>query len=233
MAETGENYTTARRAVIAGRDPGQPPVALRVYLNPHVDLELTDRGGPGVSRPLMSRASGTWRTGCWRTGSRWPGPGRPGSPLALEDRHGPGTACRGDRCRDTAAGTSRGPKATGSGGRPGSGPAPGRYPRHPAGPGGRSWRCGGRPAPRRAGGADRQTGTAGHPGGRLTRKRDGRTKGPGILRAEDRGWVADRPKRSGWVDTPRSACGPTALRNCLLTSICFGRRVKFLLSPEP
>ena len=42
MAETGENYTTARRMVIAGRDPGQPLVALRVYLNPHVDLELTD-----------------------------------------------------------------------------------------------------------------------------------------------------------------------------------------------
>jgi len=42
MAETGENYTTARRAVIAGRDPGQPPVALRVFLNAHVDLELTD-----------------------------------------------------------------------------------------------------------------------------------------------------------------------------------------------
>jgi len=41
MAETGENYTTARRMVISGRDPGQPPVALRVYLNPHVDLELT------------------------------------------------------------------------------------------------------------------------------------------------------------------------------------------------
>ena len=41
MAETGENYTTARRMVIAGRDPGQPPVALRVYLNPHVDLDLT------------------------------------------------------------------------------------------------------------------------------------------------------------------------------------------------
>ena len=41
MAATGENYTTARRMVIAGRDPGQPPVALRVYLNPHVDLELT------------------------------------------------------------------------------------------------------------------------------------------------------------------------------------------------
>ena len=42
MAETGENYTTARRMVIAGRDPGQPPVALRVYLNPHVDLDVTD-----------------------------------------------------------------------------------------------------------------------------------------------------------------------------------------------
>jgi hypothetical protein len=41
MGETGENYTVARRAVIAGRDPGQPPVALRVYLNPHVDLPLT------------------------------------------------------------------------------------------------------------------------------------------------------------------------------------------------
>jgi KH domain len=42
MAETGENYTTARRMVIAGRNPGQPPVALRIHLNPHVDLELTD-----------------------------------------------------------------------------------------------------------------------------------------------------------------------------------------------
>ena len=42
MAETGEKYTTARRMVIAGRDRGQPPVALRVYLNPHVDVELTD-----------------------------------------------------------------------------------------------------------------------------------------------------------------------------------------------
>jgi KH domain len=45
MAETGEKYTVARRMVIARRDPGQPPVvlqALRVYLNPHVDLELTE-----------------------------------------------------------------------------------------------------------------------------------------------------------------------------------------------
>jgi hypothetical protein len=40
MAETGENYTTARRMVIAEQDPGEPPVALRVYLNPHVDLEV-------------------------------------------------------------------------------------------------------------------------------------------------------------------------------------------------
>ena len=43
MAATGENYTTARQMVIAGRDRGQPPVALRVYLNPHVDVELTDQ----------------------------------------------------------------------------------------------------------------------------------------------------------------------------------------------
>ena len=41
MAETGENYATARRMVIAGRDPGRPPVVLRVYLHPQVDLELT------------------------------------------------------------------------------------------------------------------------------------------------------------------------------------------------
>ncbi len=41
MAETGENYTVARRAVIAAREPGQAPVALRVHLNPYVDLELT------------------------------------------------------------------------------------------------------------------------------------------------------------------------------------------------
>jgi hypothetical protein len=42
MAETGENYTIARRAVIAARDPGgRWPVALRVHLNPYVDLELT------------------------------------------------------------------------------------------------------------------------------------------------------------------------------------------------
>jgi KH domain len=42
MAETGENYTTARRMVIAEAVLAQPRVALRVYLNPHVDLELAD-----------------------------------------------------------------------------------------------------------------------------------------------------------------------------------------------
>ena len=42
MAETGENYTTARRMVIARRDPGPPAAALRVYLSQYVDLDLTD-----------------------------------------------------------------------------------------------------------------------------------------------------------------------------------------------
>ena len=41
MEQTGEKYTVARRMVIAGRDPGQPLVVLRMYLNPYVDLELT------------------------------------------------------------------------------------------------------------------------------------------------------------------------------------------------
>ena len=41
MAETGEKYTVARRMVITGHDPGQPPETLRVYLNPHVDLAMT------------------------------------------------------------------------------------------------------------------------------------------------------------------------------------------------
>lgn len=41
MAETGEKYTEARRMVIAG----QPPVVVRVYLNSHVDLELTAEAG--------------------------------------------------------------------------------------------------------------------------------------------------------------------------------------------
>jgi hypothetical protein len=42
MAETGEKYTVARRAVITRNGGGQPLAALRVYLNPYVDLELTD-----------------------------------------------------------------------------------------------------------------------------------------------------------------------------------------------
>jgi hypothetical protein len=41
MQQTGKKYTVARRMVIAeGHPPGQEPVALRVYLNPHIDLEL-------------------------------------------------------------------------------------------------------------------------------------------------------------------------------------------------
>ena len=40
MAETGEKYTVARREVIAGQDPDQPSVVLRVYLNQQVDLDL-------------------------------------------------------------------------------------------------------------------------------------------------------------------------------------------------
>jgi hypothetical protein len=38
-------YTVARRMVIAGSDPRHPPVILRVYLNPHVDMELTAEAG--------------------------------------------------------------------------------------------------------------------------------------------------------------------------------------------
>jgi hypothetical protein len=46
MAETGENYTIARRKVIAGHDVGQPPVILRVYLHP----PKTPRSeGPGMA----------------------------------------------------------------------------------------------------------------------------------------------------------------------------------------
>jgi hypothetical protein len=49
MAETGEKYTVARRMVIAGRDPGRPPVVLRVYLNPYVDMELPAEAGLGYA----------------------------------------------------------------------------------------------------------------------------------------------------------------------------------------
>jgi hypothetical protein len=69
MAETGENYTTARRMVIAGRNPGQQPAALRVYLNPHVDLELTDETARAFAaadeqgqRDLASRLLAAWTT---------------------------------------------------------------------------------------------------------------------------------------------------------------------------
>jgi hypothetical protein len=45
MAETGEKYTVARRMVIAGHAPDEQAPVLRVYLNPHVDLELTAEAG--------------------------------------------------------------------------------------------------------------------------------------------------------------------------------------------
>ena len=78
MAQTGEKYTVARRMVITGRDPGQPPVALRVYLASHVDLELTDEAArayqaaaePG--RRDMANRAGTWT----RSGLIFTPPGR-------------------------------------------------------------------------------------------------------------------------------------------------------------
>jgi hypothetical protein len=45
MAETGEKYSLARRMLIAGRGAGRRPVVVRVYLNPHVDFELTAADG--------------------------------------------------------------------------------------------------------------------------------------------------------------------------------------------
>ena len=80
MEQTGEKYTVARRMVIAGRDLGRPPVALRVYLNPHVDVELTGEAARACAAADEPGKRETWRAGCWRTTSRWPGPGRPGSP---------------------------------------------------------------------------------------------------------------------------------------------------------
>jgi len=96
MEHTGEKYTVARRMVIAGRDPGRPPVALRVYLNPHVDLELTDEAArafaaadePGrrdmVNRLLANHIEMAGVRG---------GQGR----RRFGDHDGPGAAHRGDR----------------------------------------------------------------------------------------------------------------------------------------
>ena len=71
MAETGEKYTIGRRKVIAGHDAGQPPVILRVHLNPHLDLELTAQAGQ-VYAGADDQAGEAWLTGCSRTRSRWP-----------------------------------------------------------------------------------------------------------------------------------------------------------------
>lgn len=45
MADTGEKYTAARRMILAEQHSGQPPLVLRVYLPPHVDLQLTADAG--------------------------------------------------------------------------------------------------------------------------------------------------------------------------------------------
>ena len=52
MAATGEKYTVARRIVIAENDPGQPPAVLRVYLHPHVDVELTAEAAGAYARAV-------------------------------------------------------------------------------------------------------------------------------------------------------------------------------------
>ena len=59
MTETGEKYTVARRMVIAGRDPGQPPVTSRrrgprqragtVRAPAGLWTELTFRGRTGLA----------------------------------------------------------------------------------------------------------------------------------------------------------------------------------------
>jgi hypothetical protein len=63
MAQTGEKYTVTRRVVTADHDPGQPPVVLRVYLNPHVDMELTAEAA-GLMPRLTNRAAWSWRAEC-------------------------------------------------------------------------------------------------------------------------------------------------------------------------
>ena len=91
MAETGENYTIARRAVIAARDPGgRWPVALRVHLNPYIDLELTAEAARAFEaadeqgrRDMANRLLADHID--------WPGTGRPESPpvRATSTRPGP------------------------------------------------------------------------------------------------------------------------------------------------
>jgi hypothetical protein len=126
MTETGENYTAARRTVIAGRDPGQPAVVLRVYLNPKVDVELTAaaaRAYAAADEPRHRELAGRLLAGrllagrLKGAGSRGPaqggrGRGSPGR-RGLEDRDGLRTAHRGGtRSRGTRS-RSRGTRSRG------------------------------------------------------------------------------------------------------------------------
>ena len=146
MAETGEKYTVARRMVIAGRDPGQPPVALRVYLNPHVDLELTDEAARAYAaadepgrRDMANRllADHIEMAGAEEAGVAAGSEILTVQELRIEEI---GEVVR--RRIGRAAGVSA------VVGRRGPGPGPGGYRGRPAGRGVRPWRCGGRPAPR-------------------------------------------------------------------------------------
>ena len=122
MAETGENYTVARRAVIAARDPGQPPVALRVHLNPYVDLELTteearafeaadEQGRRDMANRLLAdhiELAGAGEAGVAAGPGHIETGGAEQTTAASGSRapDGPGAADRGDRCRDTPADTA-------------------------------------------------------------------------------------------------------------------------------
>ena len=185
MAETGENYTTARRMVTAGRDPGQPPVALRVYLNPHVDLQLADEAArayaagdePG-QRDMANRllAAHIEMAGSEEAGVAAGSEIMTVQALLIEEINDLIRRRIGRAAGVSAVGVSDDldhVRVTIS--------------RRPAGRGARPWPRGDRPAPRRAGGADRQAGGAEHRWTRLARGSGRGTRGPGILRAEDRG----------------------------------------------
>ena len=167
MAETGENYTTARRMVIARRDPGPPPAALRVYLSQYVDLDLTDDAARAYAA-ADEQGRRDMATGLLAAQIEASGSGErqvtADSRIVTDDElraEAEDAVIRGavQRGIERAVGVStldidRTP-----------GPGAGQYPRRPAGCADRSARRGGRPAPRRARGTGRQPGPAGHPGG--------------------------------------------------------------------
>jgi hypothetical protein len=163
MSETGEKYTVARRAVIAGRDPGQPPVALRVYLNPHVDLELTGEAARAYAAAdeLSQRdmANRLLADHIEKAGSEEVGVAAGSEILTVQQLRIEEIGDLVRRRIGQAAGVS--------GVSVGGDLDQVRVNVHAARPGvvfGHGVR--GRPAPRRAGGADRQAGAAGHRGRR-------------------------------------------------------------------